>query len=51
MTPEMIDDLEEFLETNTLEELFEHFDLTPSEVVQAMFENGYLDEELLKELL
>ena len=51
MTPEMIDDIEEFLEKKTLEELFEHFDLTPVEVVQALFDNGFLDEELLKELI
>ena len=51
MTPEMIDALEEFLEKKTLEELFEHFDLTPVEVIQALFDNGFLDEELLKELI
>ena len=51
MTPELLDRLATYLEDNSLESLLEHFDIDSVEVVQALFENGFLDEELLEELI
>mgnify|MGYP003403573813 FL=1 len=51
MTPEQLDRLATYLEDNTLESLLEHFDMDSIEAVQALFENGFLDEELLEELI
>lgn len=51
MTPDLIDRIAEYLEDNSLESLLEHFDMDPVEVVQALFDNGFIDEELLEELV
>lgn len=38
------------LEYKSLEEFFEQFDLTPFEIVRAVFESSLIDEELLEAL-
>lgn len=38
------------LEYKTLEEFFEQFDLTPFEIVKAVFESSLIDEEILEAL-
>ena len=39
-----------FLETGTLEELLEHFDITPFEAFTVLLGNGLIDERTLEEL-
>ena len=51
MSPELLDRLADYLEDHSLEGLLEHFDMDAVEAVQALFENGFLDEELLKDLV
>lgn len=51
MTPELLDRLADYLEDHSLESFLEHFDMDTVEAVQALFENGFLDEELLEELI
>lgn len=51
----MKDEIETFvkgmLENESLEELFERFDLTPEQVFLNQFEAGLIDEEVMKELM
>lgn len=44
------DFLDLYLEDNTLEDLLEHFNVTPIEAFQTLFDSGLIDEELLKEI-
>lgn len=39
------------LEDKTLEEFLEQFDVTPLEAVNVLFEEGYLDPDLLEVML
>lgn len=43
--------LNDLLEDNTLEEVFELFDLTPEDVFLCVYEDGLIDDEILKEYL
>lgn len=49
------DDIEDFvqfmLEDETFEEFLERFDVTPFEAFMCLYNNGLIDEELLKELM
>lgn len=38
------------LEDLTLEEFFEQFNLTPYEIIELAYENGLLDEKILKRM-
>lgn len=51
MTPELLDRVADYLEDHSLESFLEHFDMDTVEAVQALFDNGFLDEELLEELV
>ena len=38
------------LEELTMEEFFEQFNLTPYDIIQLAYENGLLDEKILKRM-
>ena len=41
--------LDRYLEVYTLDELLEQFDISVYEVFELLFENGFIDEDLLNE--
>lgn len=41
----------EYLETNSLEDLFEALDIDVIEAIVILFDEGMIDEETLKELI
>lgn len=41
----------EYLETNSLEDLFEALDIDVIEAIVTLFDEGMIDEETLKELV
>ncbi|HRP36283.1 MAG TPA: hypothetical protein PLS50_00580 [Candidatus Dojkabacteria bacterium] len=43
--------LNTYLEDKSLEEFFEEFNLTPLEVVEAIWDEGLLDEEILERFI
>lgn len=42
--------LDDYLEDKSLEEFLEEFNITPLEVVNMLFEEGLLDEDLLERM-
>jgi hypothetical protein len=40
-----------YLENNSLEELFEEFDLTPLEALTSLYENGMISDDDLERLI
>jgi uncharacterized protein (DUF433 family) len=43
--------LEDYLEDNSFEDFLEMFDLTPSEVLQVLYTEGMIDDEILEAYL
>ncbi len=43
--------LEDYLENNSLEDFLEQHNLTPLEVVEMLWAEGFLDEELLNRMI
>lgn len=42
--------LDTYLETDSLENLLEQFNITPQEAFEVLLSGGYIDETLLKEI-
>lgn len=50
MTSNMEDQIDRILENYSVDEIFEEFDIEPTDVLMILFREGLIDPDLLEEL-